>query len=65
MGNMAAQGLYPQKDESGPGLPSGGIAIDTEKSKWPELHGQHVLPYTRELDGEKRAEAARGELPSP
>lgn len=65
IGNKTAQGLYPQKDESGPGVARDEIAIATEKSQWSELHGQHMPPYTLELDGERRGEAGRGELPSP
>lgn len=66
MGNMAAQGLYPQKGENDPTSGEKGatsaVAPVGEPNRGPELHGQHVPPYSREL--EDSSHMRRKELPS-
>ena len=67
MGNRAAQGLYPQKDENDPtsgekGATSSATPVE-ESGKGPELHGQHVPPCSHGLEYSSRVRSE--ELPSP
>ena len=52
---MAAQGLYPQKEESNSteseAAATPTVAPDSEPIRIPELHGQHVPPNSLELAG--------------
>ena len=66
MANIAAQGLCPQKDENDPTSGEKGATSATapveELDRGPELGGQHVPLYPRELEDSSRV---REELPSP
>lgn len=56
MGNVAAQGLYPTVPDGSGGETGVVRGLNQEKGDWPpvnptgpELHGEHMPPYSREL----------------